>query len=73
MNPAGDNRAQADMVRHEADKLVDEFPDDALGVLAAVLESDTEDQEGLATALAIATELRRRAAAGVRKWPAPKS
>jgi hypothetical protein len=64
--------AQADMIRHQADKLVDEFPDDALGVLAADLESDTEHQEGLARALAIAAELRRRAAAGVRKWPAPK-
>jgi hypothetical protein len=63
---------QADMIRHQADRIVDEFPDEALGVLAADLESDTEDQVGLATALAIATELRRRAAAGIRKWPGPK-
>jgi hypothetical protein len=71
VNPAKD-LTQADMIRHQADKIVDEFPDDALAVLAADLESDTEDQEGLATALAIATELRRRSAAGVRKWPGPK-
>jgi hypothetical protein len=64
--------SQTDMIRHQADKVVDEFPDEALGVLAAELESDTENQEGLATALAIATELRRRAAACVRKWPRPK-
>jgi hypothetical protein len=70
VNPAKD-LTQADLIRHQADKIVDEFPDDALGVLAADLESDTEQQEGLAIALAIATELRRRAAAGIRKWPGP--
>jgi hypothetical protein len=72
VKPAKHDRSQADMVRHQADKVVDEFPDDALEILAADLESDTEHREGLATALAIATELRRRAAAGVRKWPGPK-
>ena len=71
VNPAKD-LTQADMIRHLADKLVDEFPDDGLAILAADLESDTEHQEGLATALAIATELRRRAAAGLRKWHGPK-
>ena len=71
MNPAG-KPSQADMIRRQADRIVDEYPDQALEVLAADLESDTDDEEGLETAMAIAAELRRRAAAGVRKWPGPK-
>ena len=70
MDPAG-NPSQADMIRRQADRIVDEYPDEELEILAADLENDTEDQEGLATALAIGTELRRRAAAGVRKWRGP--
>jgi hypothetical protein len=57
------------LIRQQADAVVDEYPDDALEVLAADLEADPADEEGLQTALAVAAELRRRAAAGVRKWP----
>ena len=62
-----------DIVRRQADRLVDGFPHDALDRLADDLESDQSECEGLAIGLLIATELRRRAAAGVRKWPTNKS
>ena len=75
MNPAK-QPASADVIRREADRLVDEFPDDPLEVLAADLEieaSDSYEDEAFETALAIAAELRRRANAGVRKWTGPKT
>jgi hypothetical protein len=65
----------ADVIRRQADRLVDDFPDDPLEILAADLEieaSDTYEDEAFETALAVAAELRRRSAAGVRKWMAPK-
>jgi hypothetical protein len=71
MNPAK-APSHAEMVRREADKIVDEFPDESLEILAADLESNNEDQEGLEMAREVAAELRMRAAAGVRKWPRPK-
>jgi hypothetical protein len=74
VNPAK-QPASADVIRRDADRLVDEFPDDPLDTLAADLEieaSDTYEDQAFETALAIAAELRRRAAAGVRKWMKPK-
>jgi hypothetical protein len=74
VNPAK-QPAPADVIRRQADRLVDEFPDDPLEILAADLEieaSDTYEDEAFETALAVAAELRRRSAAGVRKWTAPK-
>jgi hypothetical protein len=64
--------SQEELIRRQADRLVDEYPDDALEKLAAELESDSLDNEGLEAARAIATELRRRAVAGVRKWRGPQ-
>ena len=54
----------------QADDLVDEFSDAELTYLAAGLEaqSDAFDDEQ-EMAFAVAAELRRRAMAGVRKWP----
>ena len=71
MDPAG-NPSQADMIRHQADRIVDEYPDEDLEILAADLESGTDNEQGLEATRAIATELRRRAASGVRKWRGPK-
>jgi hypothetical protein len=71
MNPSK-QRAPADAIRREADRIVDEFPNDAAEILATDLESDAYEDEAFGTVLAIAAELRRRAAAGVRKWPGPK-
>jgi len=68
-------RSRDDVIRREADRIVDEFPEDTLEVLATDLEidaSDTYEDQAFDIALAIAAELRRRAAAGVRKWPGPK-
>ena len=64
--------------RHEidlqADDLVDEFPDADLAYLAAGLESKSDAiDDGQEMALAIAAELRRRAFAGVRKWPSERN
>jgi hypothetical protein len=72
MNPSR-KASEADMVRRQADGVVDAFPDDALTILAAELELDADAyEEGREAALAIAAELRRRSTAGVRKWPGPK-
>jgi hypothetical protein len=62
----------SEIVRRQADLIVDEYPGEALENLAADVESDTAAQEGLAIARAIAVELRKRAAAGVRKWRGPR-
>jgi hypothetical protein len=64
--------SHAEMVRRQADTLVDEFPDCSLEILAADLESDPETHEGFEMARAVAVELRRRAIAGIRKWTGPK-
>ena len=68
MNGAGKSLAEA--IQRYADQVADEFADDDLMILAAVLEEGVGFyDEGADTDLAIAAELRRRAAAGVRKWP----
>jgi hypothetical protein len=71
MNPSR-QLAQAEVIRREADRIVDEFPNDAPEILATDLESDAYEDQAFRTVLAIAAELRRRAAAGIRKWPGPK-
>lgn len=68
MNDAGKSLTEA--IQRYADEVVDEFAHDDLMVLAAVMEGGVGFyDEGADTDLAIAAELRRRAAAGVRKWP----
>ena len=62
--------SQADVVNRVADQLADDFPDDPLEVIAADLVKDPTPDEDLAMAITVAMELRRRAAAGVRKQPA---
>ena len=72
MNGAG-KPSFAEVIRRHADEIVDEFPHDDLMTLAAEIEEDVGFyDEGADTDLAVAAELRRRAAAGVRKWPGPK-
>ena len=54
----------------QADEIVDEFSDAELASLAAGLEAKPDAyDDGPEMALAVAAELRRRAFAGVRKWP----
>jgi hypothetical protein len=66
-------KTYTEAIRRHADEVVDEFPDDDLQMLAGELESDADAyEEGSQTAHAIAAELRRRAAAGLRKWSGPK-
>ena len=69
MTPA-EQLVPGDVIRREADRVVDEFPNDALEILAADLVGAPYEQEGIDIAVAIAAELLRRSAAGVRKWPA---
>jgi hypothetical protein len=66
MNP-DDPISLTEIVRRQADLIVDEYPGEALENLAADVVSDTANQEDLPIARAIAAELRRRAAVGVRK------
>jgi hypothetical protein len=71
MNP-DEKSLSAEAIRRHADEVVDEFPYDNLETLAMQIEEDADAyEEGADTARAIAAELRRRAAAGVRKWPGP--
>ena len=73
MNDAGKSSFTEAIQRH-VDKVVDEYPHDDLMTLAAEFEEGVGFyDEGADTDLAIAAELRRRAAAGVRKWPGPKA
>ena len=68
MNGAG--RSLAEAIQRYADEVVDEFARVDLMTLAAVMEEGVGFyDEGVDTDLAIAAELRMRAAAGVRKWP----
>jgi hypothetical protein len=61
---------RAEAIRDHADEIVDEFPNDDLETLAMLIEKAADAyEEGAHTARAIAAELRRRSAAGVRKWP----
>ena len=60
---------QTAIIQKQADEIVDEFPDASLESLASALETDAMTRnETAATALALAMELRKRDAAGVRKW-----
>ena len=60
---------QADLIQKQADEVVDKFPDVPLESLAVDLETDAMNHSETAEiALALAVELRMRAAAGVRKW-----
>jgi hypothetical protein len=59
----------AEAIRRYADEIADEFAYD-LETLAMEIEEDADlYDEGVDTARAVAAELRRRSAAGVRKWP----
>ena len=72
MNPTA-KPSFAEAIRRYADELVDEYPHDDLVTLATEIEEDVGFyDEGEDTDLAIAAELRRRATAGVRKWPGLK-
>jgi hypothetical protein len=69
MNDAGKS-SFADAIHRYADEVVDEFARDDLVILAAAMEGGVGFyDEGADTDLAIAAEFRKRAAAGVRKWP----
>jgi hypothetical protein len=69
MNAAG-KPLSAEAIRRYADEIVDEFACDNLETLAMKMEAGADAyDEGADTARAIAAELRRRSAAGVRKWP----
>jgi hypothetical protein len=69
MNSTGKS-SFADAIQRYADEVVDEFAHDDLVTLATEIEEDIGVyDEGADTARSIAVELRRRAAAGVRKWP----
>ncbi|RNJ45827.1 hypothetical protein B5V01_11075 [Mesorhizobium erdmanii] len=74
MNDPAGKLLFAELLRRGADEVVDEFPHDDLEKLAMQIEEDTDAyEEGADTARAIAAELRRRSAAGVRKWSGPAS
>jgi hypothetical protein len=66
------NPPSAETIRRYADEVVDLYPRLDLGTLAAEIEGKIglHDEVG-DIARAVAAELRRRAAAGVRKWPKP--
>jgi hypothetical protein len=69
MNGAGKS-SLAEAIHRYADEVVDEYAHDDLVTLAREIEEDVGFyDEGADTARSIAAELRRRAAAGVRKWP----
>ena len=62
-------KPQAAMICRRADRVVDEFPMDSLEVLATDVVSSSHKEEGADIAVELASELLKRAAAGVRKWP----
>jgi hypothetical protein len=69
-----DDRAadQAAEVRREADEIATEYEDSSLDALADELDRKADAYDGgPESAAAVASELRRRAAAGVRVWPGP--
>jgi hypothetical protein len=58
-----------EVIRRYADNVVDAYPDTDLRTLADELEADNElYDDGSETCSVIATELRIRAAVGIRKW-----
>lgn len=60
--------------RSEADEALREMPDIAPGALADSFERTAANYDGEPEMAAmIITELRRRAAAGIRFWPGPQS
>jgi len=69
MNGAGKS-SFAEAIHRYTDEVVDEYANDDLVTLATEMEQDVGFcDDGADTARSIAAELRRRAAAGVRKWP----
>ena len=64
-----DDAGKATKARRKADELANRFPDTELLALASAVEDAPSICGGRQTAIAIASELRRRAAVGVRTWP----
>jgi hypothetical protein len=64
-----DDARKATKARRKADQLVDRFPDTELLALASAIEDAPSVCGGRQMAIAIASELRRRATVGVRTWP----
>lgn len=63
-----------DRITLEADQLLDEFAESSVAYLAqGLVERADAYSDGRDAAMAIAAELRRRQAAGVRFWPDGKS
>ena len=67
-----DHARKATKARLKADELANRFPDTGLLALASAVEDAPSVCGGRQMAIAIASELRRRAAAGVRTWPRPR-
>ena len=73
MMPISHKLSPHEIILRHADNVVDAFPECDPRTLAAELEADIDSYEdGRETCLMIATELRIRAAVGVRKWPKPR-
>jgi hypothetical protein len=60
---------KATKARRKADEIADRFPDTDVWALACAVEEAPSVCGGRQMAIAIASELRRRAAVGVRTWP----
>ena len=64
-----DDAGKATKARRKADELANRFPEIELSAIASALEDAPSACGGKQMAIAIASELRRRATAGVRTWP----
>jgi hypothetical protein len=64
-----DDAGKGIRARRKADELAERFPDTDVRALACAVEEAPSVCGGREMAIAIASELRRRAAAGVRTWP----
>ena len=64
-----DDAGKGIRARRKADELAERFPDIELLAIASAVEDAPSVRGGRRMALAIASELRRRAAVGVRTWP----
>ena len=64
-----DDARTAAKARRKADEIADRFPDTDVWALACAVEEGPSVCGGREMAIAIASELRRRAAVGVRTWP----